>query len=81
MIIYEVDESKSNICFYVRTLPYPFSLRKGRLSRINASRIHADVPKIGQSRGHFQFQVWNWQGREPHRQSHRVYRQQNVRWW
>ena len=28
---------------------------------ITPSRIHADIRKIGQSRGHFQFHVWNWQ--------------------
>ena len=61
--------------------PIPFSSCKRYVSRINPSQIHADERKIGQSRGHFQLQVWNWQGRTLHRQSHQVYRHQNVRWW
>ena len=59
--MYEVNEGKSKICLYVRTLPYPFASRKRYLSR-----IHPDVRKSGQSRGHFQLQVSNWQAREPH---------------
>jgi len=67
---------------YVPSL-IPLSSHKGYLSRIDtASRTCAGVHKIaGQPRVHSQLHVWNGQGREPHCQSHRVCRQQSVRWW